>query len=68
MRIIWLHPAMKRYQEWKKYHTDIELWFAGIFVFTLTLDYNISLQTFPYGAILFILWISHDFAHIINFS
>ena len=28
MRIIWLHLLMKRYQEWKKYHTDIVLWFA----------------------------------------
>ena len=28
IRITWSHPVMKRYQEWKKYHIDIELWFA----------------------------------------
>ena len=28
MRITWLPPVMKKYQEWKKYHADIELWFA----------------------------------------
>ena len=28
MKITWLPPVMKKYQEWKKYHTDIELWFA----------------------------------------
>ena len=27
MRITWLPPVMKKYQEWKKYHTSIELWF-----------------------------------------
>ena len=28
MRITWLPPVMKKYQEWKKYHINIELWFA----------------------------------------
>ena len=28
MRITWLPPVMKKYQEWKKYHTNNELWFA----------------------------------------
>ena len=28
MRTIWLHPVMRRYQEWRRYHTDIELGFA----------------------------------------
>ena len=28
MRITWLPPVMKKYQEWKRYHTNIELWFA----------------------------------------
>ena len=34
MRITWLPPVMKKYQEWKKYHTNIELWFAWTFVLT----------------------------------
>ena len=28
MRITWLPPVMKKYQECKNYQTDIELWFA----------------------------------------
>ena len=28
MRIIWLHAVMRRYPEWRKYHADVELWFA----------------------------------------
>ena len=27
MRIIWSHPVMKIYQEWRKCHTDTGLWF-----------------------------------------
>ena len=34
MRITWLPPAMKKYWEWKKYHTSIEPWFAWTFVLT----------------------------------
>ena len=35
MKITWLPPVMKKYQAWKKYPTDIELWFA----WTLTLKF-----------------------------
>ena len=28
MRITWLPLVMKTYWEWKKYHINIELWFA----------------------------------------
>ena len=28
MKITWLPSVMKKYQAWKKYPTDIELWFA----------------------------------------